>query len=126
MALTAEREVDPRHCIIAYERLVEDPQRTLSRVCTFLGLEFDDQMLEHIRVAPAVISWRVELAHMQGALQPLRRATALKRERTTLPLDLAKSLRERLIGGGTSRRSFRRASLLGSGCDAKLPARAGC
>lgn len=35
----------PNHILIRYENLVADPEKVLSQLCTFLGLEFDAVML---------------------------------------------------------------------------------
>ena len=41
---------DPRYFEVRYEDLVHDPETTLRHVCSFLGVTFDAQMLEHHKV----------------------------------------------------------------------------
>ena len=46
--VSAAREFrkDPRYLEVFYEKLVEDPERELKKICEFLGIEFSPKMLE--------------------------------------------------------------------------------
>ncbi|NER34460.1 MAG: sulfotransferase [Oscillatoria sp. SIO1A7] len=37
----------PNHTLVRYENLVEEPRSTLVKICDFLGIEFDDSMLDN-------------------------------------------------------------------------------
>ncbi|MGK7877104.1 MAG: sulfotransferase [Xenococcaceae cyanobacterium] len=40
----------PHHTMVRYEQLVEDPQPVLMKVCEFIGVEFNESMLQDYRV----------------------------------------------------------------------------
>lgn len=41
----------PNHILVSYERLVEDPQSTLIEICKFIGVDFDEIMLQQYAAA---------------------------------------------------------------------------
>ncbi|MCT7955976.1 sulfotransferase family protein [Laspinema palackyanum] len=41
----------PNHFLVRYEHLVEDPKAVIQQVCTFIGVEFTETMLEDYRQA---------------------------------------------------------------------------
>ncbi len=61
---------DQRSHFVTYESLVRDPQSTLERLCAFLDLAFDPQMLDHHERSVAGFgSW--QHGHMQNTLKPV-------------------------------------------------------
>jgi len=69
--ISLHRRGDPAHHLVRYDRLIADPVATLRPVCAFLGIEFDDGMLEYWTSAPEVLGWRAQFEHMQKVLRPL-------------------------------------------------------
>lgn len=59
-----------RSQIVTYESLVQEPQATLERICSFLDLPFDSWMLAHDqRDVAGFGSWQQE--HMKNTLKPV-------------------------------------------------------
>jgi hypothetical protein len=67
----------PNHFLVRYETLVSDPSGALKRVCAFLGLAFDEGMLERRREAARqiILPWEHWKA---GVFEPIRNANATK------------------------------------------------
>jgi len=68
----------PNYLLVRYEDLVSDPRSTLSRAAGFLGLAFEESMLDHNRRAPVL---RNDQSHLKLS-QPFQndRATSWKNE----------------------------------------------
>lgn len=71
----------PAHCLLSYEKLLEDPEPELRRVASFIGFEFERSMLEHWRNADQVVGWRRSHPWMQTAYKPLQDTRLKKFER---------------------------------------------
>jgi hypothetical protein len=61
-----------RYMELAYESLVDDPERELRGLCHFLGLPFDRAMLDHDTQALESIPPRIRYMHSRIALPPTR------------------------------------------------------
>jgi len=57
--------------LFTYERLVERPRDTLSEICRFMGLEYDDAMERHWESAEDVVGWRSMFSHMDKVFTPV-------------------------------------------------------
>jgi hypothetical protein len=88
----------PEHHLVRYEELVRDPEGTLREACAFLGLPFDDSMLQYQDVARVVIGRRSTMDHMQGPLEPLN--VRAGKSSTVLTAQERAAVAARLIGGG--------------------------
>jgi len=47
--LTQKYRGHPNHLTVIYEELVNDPQTTLTRICEFMGLEYEETMVDNYR-----------------------------------------------------------------------------
>jgi hypothetical protein len=50
----------PNHILVRYEHLVEDPHLVLSQLCEFIGVEFDERMLQDYRGVAKQVTLGVE------------------------------------------------------------------
>lgn len=67
----AGRSIGPdRYLEVRYEELVADPSRVLTQVTTFLGLDFDKEMLAYHRRSEDVLSGLRRSSHLRGVAQP--------------------------------------------------------
>jgi hypothetical protein len=106
ITLSLRHRDDLGHHIVVYDRLVNDPVAELSRMSSFLGVTYDNRMLQFTTVARDIIGHRVNLAHMQGALEPLRSHRPGSRLEQVLPTALAERVQSGLIHGGDVERIF--------------------
>ena len=77
LEITRRQLGKPNHFLVRYETLVSDPSSTLRRLCAFLGLAFDERMLQSHRMAAqrVILPWEHWKA---GALDPIRNANGTK------------------------------------------------
>lgn len=61
----------PRHHVVVYEELVDDPARVLGDLCAWLGLGYDDAMLRPWEAAPRVVGHRGSSPHMRRTFGPV-------------------------------------------------------
>lgn len=114
LRLPAERRIE-----LSFESLVRDPSRELSRVCEWLGVEFDAKMLEYWRSSsyerpnPAMIGkWRNELAEQDVRLVESRIGPMLERRGYELsglpPIQVSSAFARRLRWHDRARRAKHR------------------
>jgi hypothetical protein len=87
----------PEACLcVRYEDLVNEPQREVARMCAFLGVAFDEGVLDyHKRDDPAAPAWfRTLFADLKA---PLKRENAEKWRREMRPEEIA--LADAICGG---------------------------
>lgn len=63
-----------RYREVRYEDLIEDPERVLRSVCSFIDLPFDDAMLRHHEVADSKLPPVEENPHHRRAREPVMRS----------------------------------------------------
>ncbi len=69
----------PHHTLVQYERLLEEPERELHRLCEFLGVEFRESMLIDYRdTSRQVVAKGEDWKHRNSG--PLRKPTSKKFE----------------------------------------------
>jgi hypothetical protein len=90
---------DDHHILVSYEQLVENPGEELTRLCEFVQIRFEPQMLRHEQVAEAVVGWRSKHPWMQKPFEPLEN-TRLKKFSTIFTRDEQKYITEHLLYGG--------------------------
>lgn len=59
------------HILVRYEQLVENPRVMLSRLCTFLNVDFEEGMLQHYPIAAQQLTYQAEVwkGSVQSAIQ---------------------------------------------------------
>jgi len=61
----------PEHLLVRYERLVADPEQELRRLCSFLGITFEESMLAHERAYDRIVrpseAWKANNASPVGS-----------------------------------------------------------
>lgn len=89
LVLTArEQGVRCRHYVeIRYEELVENTRPVLERLCTYLGLEFDEQMLHYYERTPDRLREHKGRFGSDGTLQLTQEQRYLQQQRTTVAPD---------------------------------------
>lgn len=66
------------HRLVRYEHLVEDPQSVLKKLCEFIGVEFDEKMLQDYGEAAKQVVREHEWAWKSSAGEPIRNANGEK------------------------------------------------
>ncbi|MEB3829843.1 sulfotransferase family protein [Phormidium sp. CCY1219] len=66
------------HTLVRYEQLVEDPQSVLTKLCGFMGVEFDERMLQDYGKAAKQVVREHEWAWKASAGEPIRNANGEK------------------------------------------------
>lgn len=56
LAISLSHSNDPNHLLVRYETLVENPQLTLTRICSFIGVQFDEIMLNKFQISAQEMS----------------------------------------------------------------------
>lgn len=106
--ISLERLRHPRHTPLLYADLVADPARALATLCEqALRLPFDEAMLDHPQVAPAIVGWRARHGHMHRSLEPM--GPAADKFRTVLTPPQQRRAEARLLAGGDIRALLARA-----------------
>jgi hypothetical protein len=71
LQLSLARIGDRNHLLVFYDDLIADTANTLSRVCSFIQVDYDPQMEQHWISAEAVIGWRASMPHMERVFHPV-------------------------------------------------------
>ncbi len=95
----------PRHLVVHYEDVLQDPEACLRRVADFMGIEFEESMLRHWESADRVVGWRKTDPWMQKAFQPLE-DTRLKKFFEVFTEDQRRQIVDNLLWGGEVRRDM--------------------
>lgn len=66
------------HTLVRYEQLVEDPRSVLPKLCEFMGVEFDEKMLQEYGAAAKQVVREHEWAWKASAGEPIRNANGEK------------------------------------------------
>jgi hypothetical protein len=67
----------PRHCMVRYEQLVENPALELPKLCQFMGVDFQQRMLKDYQVAAQQVTLAVE-PWKAAATKPIAKAKSEK------------------------------------------------
>ena len=62
---------DPAHILVSYDSLLDDPSGELARLCKFMNVDFEPEMLQHWKAADGVVGWMKGKPWMQSPYQPL-------------------------------------------------------
>ena len=86
-----------RYYRMRYEDLLDDPRRELTRLCEFLGEEFDEAMLDHTRAADDIVaSYKTWHQRTRGALDR-QRVEAWRTELTPQEIGLFETVARRAL-----------------------------
>jgi len=75
--LSSEHVHRAHHTLVRYEELVSNPEATLTRLCRFMGVEFEAQMLENYASAAERLT-RTEEVWKVSAKEPVHNANGTK------------------------------------------------
>ena len=77
MRLTRQHMHKPNHYVVSYERLVDDTPVVLAEVCGFLGVSYEESMLQNYGAAADQMV-RNKNAWQSKAFQPIHNANGSK------------------------------------------------
>ena len=89
----------PAHILISYEALLDRPLPELERLCTFLQVDFQLDMLRHWEMADVVLGGRRSHPWMQSAFEPLK-DTRLKKFFRVFTVEERQFIESHLLWGG--------------------------
>ena len=92
-------ERDPRHLLVSYEALITDPQQELHRICDFVGIQFEESMLQHWQAAEQVLGPKRSHPWMQTAYKPVQ-DTRLKKFRSVFTVEQQRYITSNLLFEG--------------------------
>ena len=90
---------NPAHILVSYEALVENPTSELGRVCDFMGVSFETEMLRHWEAAHEVTGWMGSRSWMQRPFEKIRDTYLKKFVQVFTPAE-RQYLEEHLLWGG--------------------------
>jgi len=90
---------NPRHILISYEALIDDPRSEVERVCDFLHVQFEPEMLRHWEGAEGVVGWIGARTWGRKPFGPLE-DTRLKKFTRVFSVQERYYLDENLLWGG--------------------------
>ena len=110
-----ERLPDDRHMTLSYEGLVSDPVGELTRICHFVGIEYDPAMLSYDKSSTyskpstsGIAKWKsLPATHDRGGREP-GLLSGLRRTATSFRVQCSRLARSRSI--------FTRSAIAGAAC----------
>jgi len=102
---------DARHLLVSYEGLLDQPCAELERLCDFLQVDFQADMLRHWEAAESVVGWMQARSWGRKPFEPLD-DTRLKKFTRVFSLDERSYLEQQLLWSGEVSRVLGKAESL--------------
>ena len=99
----AHRE-DSMHHLVSYEDLIAEPEAQLKSVCRFMGIAYEQGMLEYHKSVDPVLGWRAGHEYMSNVHRPVN-DTRLVKFRAMFNEEQQAYVANRLTFGGDARRA---------------------